>query len=118
LVEATPDVEEPGIGVESESSFIAPNPVVRYLQDIGSVPLLSREDEIRLARQIEEGESQILEEALSSLLALRYALDLGETVAAGKLSMRDVVKLRVETSGEHFNDEKILRLAFAPACEN
>ena len=111
-VEATPDVEEPGIGVDSESSFIAPNPVVRYLQDIGSVPLLSREDEIRLARQIEEGESQILEEALSSLLALRYALDLGETVAAGKLSMRDVVKLRVETSGEHFNDEKILRARF------
>ena len=86
----------------------APNPIVRYLQDVRSIPLLSRDEEIRLAQQIEEGESEIIEAALSSTFALRCALDLGKTVAAGQLSMRDVVNLRIETSGEHLN-EKILR---------
>jgi RNA polymerase primary sigma factor len=99
-------------GVQSDSLLAARSPIDRYLQDIRSVPLLSRKDEIRLAQQIEEGESQIVEEALSSLLALRCVLDLGKTVATGQLSMRDVVKLRVETSGEHFNDERILRSRF------
>ena len=111
-VEETSGVEELDGGVESDSLHTAPNPIVRYLQDVRSVPLLSRDEEIRLARQIEEGESEIIEEALSSPIALRCALDLGKTVAAGQLSMRDVVNLRIETSGEHLNDDKILRARF------
>ena len=98
--------------VESDSLLTALNPTVRYLKDVRSVPLLSRDEEIRLARQIEEGESEIVEEALSSPVALRCALDLGKTVAAGELNMRDVVNLRIETSGEHLNDERILRARF------
>lgn len=109
------DAEEPDSGDESVSYHMAPNPIVRYLRDIGSVALLSREEEVRLAQRIEEGESQILEEALSSPLALRFVLDLGETVAAGQLSMRDVVRLRVEKSGEHFNDDQVLRARFRAA---
>ena len=92
--------------------YEAQNPIHRYLQDIRSVPLLSREEEIKLAQTIEEGEKQIVEEALSSLLALRCALDLDKRVADGALNMRDVVKLRVESSGEHLNDERILRARF------
>lgn len=97
---------------KNDTLLAAPNPIVRYLQDIRSVPLLSRDEEISLARQIEEGQNQIVEEALSSLLALRYALELGETVAAGQLSMRDIVKLHVEISGEHFDDDRMLRSRF------
>jgi RNA polymerase primary sigma factor len=109
LAEEASGVDELENGVESGSSLTTPNPIVRYLQDIRSVPLLSREEEIRLARQIAEGESQIVDEAFSSQLALRCALALGKTVAAGQLSMRDVVKLRIENSGEHINDERVLR---------
>jgi RNA polymerase primary sigma factor len=96
----------------SDALLAAPNPVVRYLQDIRAVPLLSRGQEISLAQKIEEGERRIVDEALSSLLALRCAIDLGHSVAAGELSMSDVVKLKVEASGEHFIDEKMLRARF------
>jgi len=106
------DVEELDSAAQSDALPAAPNPIARYLQDIGSVPLLSRDQEIRLAQRIEEGERQIVEETFSSLLALQCALDLGKTVAAGHVSMRDVVKLRVETSGEHLNDETILKNRF------
>jgi len=105
-------IEELNSAAQSDSLLGAPNPIVRYLQDIRLVPLLSRAEEIRLAQLIEEGESQIVEEALSSLIALRCALELGKTIAAGQVSMRDVVKLRVETSGEHFSDERILKARF------
>ena len=97
---------------KNDALLAAPNPIVRYLQDIRSVPLLSRNEEISLARQIEEGQDQIVEEALSSRLALRYALELGQTVAARQVSMRDIVRLHVEVSGEHFDDERMLRSRF------
>jgi RNA polymerase primary sigma factor len=104
--------EEPDHEADGESWLASADPIARYLRDIRSVPLLSRGEEIKLAQQIEEGENAIVEEALSSLVALRYALELGKTVTAGKLNMRDVVKLRVESSGEHFIDEKILNTRF------
>ncbi|MGH7852583.1 MAG: RNA polymerase sigma factor RpoD/SigA [Candidatus Binatia bacterium] len=112
LADAMLHVEELGSGRENDPVQEAPNPLVRYLQDIRSLPLLSRNEEIDLSRQIERGASELLEEAFSSSLALRCALDLGKTVAAGKWNMRDVVKLRVEASGEHLHDEKILRARF------
>src|SRR4030095_16935857 len=111
---------EPVAGIEeaaeddnkNDTLLAAPDPIVRYLQDIRSVPLLSRSEEISLARQIEEGQDQIVEEALSSRLALRYVLELGQTVAARQVSMRDIVRLHVEVSGEHFDDERMLRSRF------
>jgi RNA polymerase primary sigma factor len=111
-IEIISPIEKLDGAVQRDSLLAPPNPLVRYLQEIRSIPLLSREQETRLAQQIEEGESQIVDEALSSLLALRCTLELGKTVACGKLSMRDVVKLRVETSGEHFDDERILKARF------
>ena len=102
-------------GDKNASVLASPSPVIRYLRDIRSVPLLSRAKEIELARQIEEGERDIVQEAFSSVLALRWVLDLGKTVAAGQMMMRNVVKLRIEASGEHLNDEDVLRARFR-AC--
>jgi RNA polymerase primary sigma factor len=104
--------EELDSGRENDPLQAAPNPLARYLQDIRSLPLLSRDEEVDLSRQIEHGENELLEAAFSSPLALGCALDLGKTVAAGNWNMRDVVKLRVEISGEHLNDEKILKARF------
>ncbi|MGE5218231.1 MAG: RNA polymerase sigma factor RpoD/SigA [Chloroflexota bacterium] len=105
-------IEEPDSDADSDSWLTALDPIARYLREIRSVPLLSRGEEIRLAQQIKESETAIVEEAFSSLVALRCALELGKTVAAGRLNMRDVVKLQVESSGEHIIDEKILRARF------
>ena len=105
-------VEELDGDVQIDPLFAAPDPLGRYLKDIRSIPLLNRHQETTLAQQIEEAERQINDEALSSLLALRCALDIGKTVDAGKFNMRDIVTLRVEPSGEHLNDEDILKARF------
>lgn len=110
--ETTVASEESEDIIESEPALVAANPVARYLQEIGSVRLLTRDDELRLAQQIEEEERGIIQEALSSKLALQQVLELGRMVAVGKLSMRDVVKLPVDASEEYFNDEKASRTRF------
>ncbi len=83
FAEVMRDLEELDASTESDSPAAASNPIVRYLRDIRSVPLLSRDEEIRLARQIAQGEREILEEAFSSVLALGCALEIGKSGAAG-----------------------------------
>ncbi|HLN86436.1 MAG TPA: RNA polymerase sigma factor region1.1 domain-containing protein, partial [Candidatus Limnocylindrales bacterium] len=57
------------------------DPVRMYLREMGTVSLLSREGEVEIAKKIEDGENKVINEVLSSPLALRYILDLGEKLA-------------------------------------
>ena len=97
---------------ESDAFGAAINPTSLYLRDVRSVQLLGREREIVLARQIEQGHDQIIEEALSSRLALPWTLRLGAKLAAGTVHVRDVVRLPVGASGEVEIDEQLLRTRF------
>ena len=67
------------------------DPVRMYLQEIGAVSLLSREQEVEIARQIEEGEHQVRERVLNSPFALKYLFDLADRIRAGELSERDLL---------------------------
>lgn len=62
---------EPVIGDTSD-------PVRMYLQEMGNIPLLSREEEVTIAKEIEAGEKRIRQEIFSAPLALQYILSLGE----------------------------------------
>ncbi len=62
-----------------------------YLREIGSVPLLTREGEVEVARQIEEGEIQIHTAVLSSTMALLYVLELGDKIANDELNVCHVL---------------------------
>lgn len=80
--------EEGPIGDEGRGSS---NSVALYLREMGSVPLLSHEREIELAKQMEEGKTKVLESVLSSAVALKYALDLGEKIESGELTIEDIL---------------------------
>src|SRR5437879_3763386 len=54
------------------------DPVRSYLRQIGSVALLRREEEVEIAKRIEEGERCILEAVLSSPIAAAQLLEIGE----------------------------------------
>ena len=100
---------------DSDALGTAVDPTALYLQDVRSVPLLGREKELMLARQIEQGQDQIIDEALSSHLALPWILGLGEKIAAGVVHVRDVVRLPVGVSGELEVNEGLLKTRFRTA---
>jgi RNA polymerase primary sigma factor len=111
--ELRPDVE-----ADHDDDFAdAPKDLVFcYLQEMKSVALLSREEEVKLARRIEEGEARIADQALSSLLALRWAVGLGKQVSAGLINVRDVVEAPEST--EVGVDERILKARFRTGMRN
>jgi len=81
--EVAPAVEEPAAGDTSD-------PVRMYLQEMGNIPLLSREEEVAIAKEMEAGEKQVRQEVFSVPLALRYVLSLGEKLKQGEIEPRHV----------------------------
>ncbi|WP_248352738.1 RNA polymerase sigma factor RpoD [Anaeromyxobacter oryzae] len=68
------------------------DPVRMYLRKMGSVSLLTREGEVEIAKRIEEGEKEVLAAVLSSSIAIREILDLGERLRKGKIRVREIIK--------------------------
>ncbi len=77
--------EDPGYGKSND-------PVRMYLRKMGSVSLLTREGEVEIAKRIEEGEKEVLHAVLSSSIAIREILDLGDRLRKGKIRVREIVK--------------------------
>jgi RNA polymerase primary sigma factor len=77
--------EDPGYGKSND-------PVRMYLRKMGSVSLLTREGEVEIAKRIEEGEKEILAAVLSSSIAIREILELGERLRKGKIRVREIIK--------------------------
>jgi len=68
------------------------DPVRMYLRKMGSVSLLTREGEVEIAKRIEEGEREVLGAVLSSSIAIREILELGDRLKKGKIRVREIVK--------------------------
>ena len=69
------------------------DPVRMYLREMGTVPLLTREGEIDLAKRIERGQSAVQKALSRSALVVREILQLGEELQRDEISLRDVLAL-------------------------
>ncbi|HWH79445.1 MAG TPA: RNA polymerase sigma factor RpoD [Candidatus Binatus sp.] len=84
------------------------DPVRMYLREMGTVSLLSREGEVEIAKKIEDGENKVINEVLSSPLALRYILDLGEKLAQHEIRVREIIKEEGDSEdSENFEEEEV-----------
>jgi RNA polymerase primary sigma factor len=79
------------------------DPVRMYLREMGTVPLLTREGEIDLARRIERGQNAVKKALSRSPLVIREILDIGEELAKGLLAVRDLITV----SDPMINDETL-----------
>src|SRR3981189_2143288 len=68
------------------------DPVRMYLREMGTVPLLTREGEVEIARRIERGQNTVLKSLFRAPLVIRDIIAMGEEVAQELLSARDVVQ--------------------------
>src|SRR5437762_8879471 len=103
-VEETPLAEEPEKAVEPEWTEEQPepeeaaerapgetaDPVRMYLQEMGSVPLLTREEEVAIAKEIETGEREVRQGVFSLDLALQYVMNLAERLRKGEIEARHI----------------------------
>ena len=112
--------EDPGVDwtAEAEPAEVGPaaatgtsdtsDPVRMYLQEMGGVPLLSREEEVAIAKEIEAGDNEIKNSIFSIPLALQYVINLGQKLKDGEISAREAFGEEVdeEKSGEDLPDER------------
>ncbi|MCD6281843.1 MAG: RNA polymerase sigma factor RpoD [Deltaproteobacteria bacterium] len=81
------------IEIKNESSLGSSDPVRRYLQEMGSVSLLSREDETELAKRIEIGQKQILNIIINAPATVKEVIEIGKALESGKLQLKDIIDL-------------------------
>jgi RNA polymerase primary sigma factor len=69
------------------------DPVRMYLREMGTVPLLTREGEIELAKRVERGQRAVCKSLARSPLITREILNLGDDLARHAIAIRDVLIL-------------------------
>jgi len=67
------------------------DPVRMYLREMGTVPLLTREGEIELAKRIEHGQRLVSKALSRSTLVVSELLAMLEDIQSGSLSVRDML---------------------------
>jgi RNA polymerase primary sigma factor len=74
------------------------DPVRIYLREMSRVPLLTREEEVNIAKRIERGQQCVLKALSRSPVVIRQILATGEDLKCGVRSIKEIVV---------FNDEEI-----------
>jgi len=62
-----------------------------YLREMGTVPLLTREGEVEIAKRIERGQLRVLKALSRSPIVIRELLAMGEDLKKGVRSIKEVV---------------------------
>ena len=67
------------------------DPVRMYLREMGTVPLLTREGEVEIAKRIERGQMRVLKAISRSPIVIREIVALGEDLKRGVRNIKEVV---------------------------
>ena len=68
------------------------DPVRMYLRQMGQIPLVSREEEIRLAKEIEAAENKFRQVVFESPRAKRWILDVANKIVKGEFNLEETVR--------------------------
>src|SRR5438876_171385 len=89
-----------------ESDKVA-DPVRLYMREMGRVPLLTKAQEVAIAKRIEWGLNRAQKGITRSPIAIAELLKIGEELEAGTLAIRDVVSFSDQRDAEdHEQDDK------------
>ncbi|HXB56353.1 MAG TPA: RNA polymerase sigma factor RpoD [Vicinamibacteria bacterium] len=83
------------------------DPVRMYLREMGTVPLLTREGEVEIAKRIERGKKAVLRVIARTPMAAQEVARLGERLQAREITVRDVVVFNEEEVTEEKLESKI-----------
>ncbi|WP_313834670.1 sigma-70 family RNA polymerase sigma factor [Candidatus Nitronereus thalassa] len=87
-----------------ESAAESKGPAHLFLKEMGQVPLLKQEGEVRLAQQIEQGQKDLHAILFTLPMVWEHLWNVHESLRRGEMVLRDVVKLEGPGEGEEAKD--------------
>ncbi|MCE2542657.1 MAG: RNA polymerase sigma factor RpoD [Acidobacteria bacterium] len=76
------------------------DPVRMYLREMGTVPLLTREGEVAIAKRIERGRHSVIKTISRTTTAAQVIIALGEQLRRGERTLRELVTLHDDDLSE------------------
>ena len=110
------DKYEPEAGEESEDVELdlspgtlekTNDPVRMYLREMGTVPLLTREGEVEIAKRIERGQMRVMKAISRSPIVIREIVALGEDLRRGVRNIKEVVTFDEEELTEEILQARV-----------
>ena len=86
------------------------DPVRLYLREMGTVPLLTREGEVAIAKRIERGQMNVLKAVSRSPIVIKEVIDLGKQLSRGERSISEVVVFQEEVVSEKAIEERLFEM--------
>jgi RNA polymerase primary sigma factor len=81
------------------------DPARSYLREMSSVSLLNREEEVEIAKRMEEGEKEIAGVVLPAPITIREIISIGERLRSGTISVREVMR-DLDEEGTDIDEEQ------------
>ena len=91
------------------------DPVRMYLREMGTVPLLTREGEVEIARRIERGQNTVLKSLARAPMVIQEILAIAEETSRDAISARDIIQISDPILSDELVEEK--RQEFLAAAE-
>jgi RNA polymerase primary sigma factor len=82
------------------------DPVRLYLREMGTVPLLKRQDEVAIAKRMERGHLMVLKTISRSPIVLKELIAVGKELRAGTLSIKKIIQFDQEELTEEETESK------------
>jgi RNA polymerase primary sigma factor len=82
------------------------DPVRLYLREMGSVPLLKRQDEVAIAKRMERGHLVVLKSISRSPIVLKELINVGEELRNGSLSIKKIIQFDQEELTDEETENK------------
>jgi RNA polymerase primary sigma factor len=83
------------------------DPVRMYLREMGTVPLLTREGEVEIAKRIERGQNRVMKAISRSPIVIREITGLGEDLRRGVRNIKEVVTFDEEELTEEILQHRV-----------
>ncbi|CAI8025959.1 RNA polymerase sigma factor RpoD [Geodia barretti] len=87
------------------------DPVKVYLREMGSIALLTKQQEVSLSRQIEEGHRKVEETIFETPIAIAEIRKLLNRILIGKKKASDVLSMEVASTSANDKEDKYLKKA-------
>ena len=109
--EAYNDTDSDDLSLDPGKLDKVDDPVKVYLREMGSIALLTKQQEVSLSRQIEDGHRQVEETIFETPIAIAEVRKLLNQILIGKRKASDVISMEVSSTSANDKEEKYLKTA-------